>query len=545
MSIWPVAPAVSAPVPLPVGFSEQVVIGSGLSSPVGMAFLPDGRLLIIEQKSGNVKAWASSTGLNTTAVLTVSGLNSAASERGLLGIAVDPKFPARPYIYLYYDHTSAGTDKIRVSRFEVGGSGLNDPASTVLTISNEIVLLQDIPDDASNHNGGTLRFGPDGKLYISIGDDADQCAAQDPEILKGKILRVTVDNVSGAFDAATQRALLDPGDNPYSGDSNLNKRLIWDIGLRNPFRFSIDPANGRLYIGDVGSNNFEEASEGSTPAGHGTAPDNFSWPFFEGTLDRNLNCSGFTKTPNLAPMLDIDHDDYGGLSIVGGPLYRGNPYPNDISGDVSFPLVYDGVYFASEYYNNFLLARQWNTSTTSWDIITFTTELAVSGSDWTVGPDGALWYVSQGKTWTSPPIPGTVRKIAYTGDFDRDGVFDGDDDDDDNDTLTDEAEDLDSDLHPKDTDSDNDGIMDGLDVALSNPDNACSGLGDDASYSTPVDSTDIVCAARKSVTMQSPVEVTASYLLNLLSPTTILMPGFTIHSGARLAVRSVDPAAVP
>ena len=532
--------SISAPalaISLPGGFTEQI-ISSGLSGPVGMAFLQDERLLIIEQQSGKVKVWAEGTGLNSTAILTVAGLNTNGGERGLLGIAVDPQFPVRPYVYLFYDHVevvnSLNVEKIRVSRYEVGGPGLNDPASTNLTISNEVVLLHDIPDNASNHNGGTLRFGPDDNLYISIGDDADQCAAQDLIQLKGKILRINVNGVTGTFDASADRAQLDPGNNPFSGDANLNKRLIWDYGLRNPFRFSIDPANGRVYVGDVGSNDFEEASEGSAPGDHGTNPDNFAWPFYEGGLDQNKNCTGVTKPPNYAPMLVIDHDDFGTLSIIGGPVYRGNPYPNNISNDISFPLSFEGVYFASEYFQNFLLARQWNPTTSTWDINTFATGLSGGSADWTVGPDGGLYYVSQST--------GSIRKITYTAlDFDRDGILDSADDDDDNDGLSDLFEDANG-LFSMDTDSDDDGIMDGLDPVPGTPSNACT--GDDATFNTVVDSMDTTCAAKESVTVQSSVEVQAGYLLHLISPTVELKPGFSVTPSSQLSIISVDPGAV-
>ena len=538
-------PAVA--ISLPNGFTEQVVISSGLSIPVGMAFLPDGRLLVIQQgdnTNGNadddakVKLWANAT-LGT--LLTMPEVNTG-GERGLLGIAVDPGFPLRPYIYLFY--TNDSPQRIQIARYTVGGD-LNDPSSANLTIDSntKVILLHDIPDDASNHNGGTLRFGPDGKLYISIGDDADRCDAQDLTLLKGKILRITVDGVTGTFNAATDRASLDPGDNPFSGDGNLDKRLVWAYGLRNPFRFAIDPVSGRIYVGDVGNSAREEASEGSPPANEGGADsaDNFAWPYFEGThVPTDPNC-GIAPPPNHPPIFEYDHSGQGSLSVMGGPVYRGNPYPNDISDDVSFPLSFEGVYFASEYYVGFLRARRWDPGTSAWVQITggataddFATDLSGGSSDWTVGPDGALYYVSQ---WTN-----SVRKIAYTAaDFDRDGILDVDDDDDDNDGLTDEFEDQNG-LFSMDTDSDDDGIMDGLDPLPGTPSNACT--GDNATYGTVVDSMDITCAAAQSITIEPVVEVQAGFLLQLISPRVELQPGFRVNSGARLSVIAVDPGAV-
>lgn len=532
---------------LPSGFSEQIVIDSGLHNPVGMAFLPDGRLLVIQQGNNTnenadddamVKLWANAT-LST--LLTMPEVNTG-GERGLLGVAVHPAFSAsNPYIYLFY--TNDSPQRIHIARYTVT-EDLNDPSSTNLNIDSDskVILINDIPDDASNHNGGTLRFGPDGKLYISLGDDADKCNAQDLTLLKGKILRIDVDGVNGSF-VENDKASLDPGDNPFSGDANLNKRLILAYGLRNPFRFSIDPVTGRVYVGDVGAGTKEEASEGSPPAAAGgyVSADNFAWPYFEGThVSNDPNC-GITPPSNHPPIFEYDHGGQGALSVMGGPVYRGNPYPNNIPGDVSFPLSYDGVYFASEYYVGFLRARRWNPATSTWIQITggvaaddFATGLAGGGSDWTVGPDGALYYVSQ---WTD-----SVRKIAYTAaDFDRDGVLDLADDDDDNDGLSDEFENANG-LFSMDTDSDDDGIMDGLDPVPGTPNNACT--GDNAVYGTTVDSMDIVCAAPQSITIQSAVEVHGGFFLWLISPHVILPSGFTVHSTARFSILNVDPTVV-
>lgn len=539
------APAVG--ISLPDGFSEQVVIGTGLSGPVGVAFLPDGRLLVIQQGNNTngsadddalVKLWANAT-LST--LLTMPEVNTG-GERGLLGITIDPAFPSNPYIYLFYTNNSP--QNIHIARYTVAGD-LNDPSSANLTIdaNTKVIILHDIPDDASNHNGGTLRFGPDGKLYVSLGDDADRCDAQDLMLLKGKILRIDVDGVTGTFDPATDRTLLDPGDNPFSGDGNFDKRLIWAYGLRNPFRFSIDPVSGRIYVGDVGAGTKEEASEGSPPAAEGgsDSADNFAWPYYEGThVPADPNC-GITPPPNHPPMFEYDHSGQGSLSVMGGPVYRGNPYPNNISGDVSFPLSYEGVYFASEYYVGFLRARRWDPGTSTWIQIAggvtaddFATGLSGGSSDWTVGPDGALYYVSQ--------FTDSVLKIAYTAaDFDRDSILDDVDDDDDNDSLTDDFEDANG-LFSMDTDSDDDDIMDGLDPLPGTPSNACT--GDNATYGTVVDSMDITCAAGQSITIEPAVEVQAGYLLQLMSPHVELQPGFTVNTSARFSVLSIDPRAV-
>src|SRR5262249_41092159 len=146
------------------------------------------------------------------------------------------------------------------ARYTVAGD-LSNPNSTNLTISSasKVLLINQIPDNAANHNGGTLRFGVDKTLYLSIGDDADSCAAQDLTQLKGKILRIKVDASIMPLDLAT----MVPSNSPFAGSQNVNTRLIWAYGLRNPFRFSVDPLTGILFIGDVGNAQREEAGRAS------------------------------------------------------------------------------------------------------------------------------------------------------------------------------------------------------------------------------------------------------------------------------------------
>ncbi|MEK7330348.1 MAG: PQQ-dependent sugar dehydrogenase, partial [Candidatus Eisenbacteria bacterium] len=160
--------ALSAPVArsqsvVPTGFSDQQMM-SGLDYPVGMAFLPDGRLLVIEQKTATVQLVIFGAITVASPILTVPEVNTSGAEQGLLGIAVDPGWPTYNYIYLHYDH--AGDSKLRISRFLVTGD-LNFTGGGNLAISptSRYDVLADIPDLAPNHNGGTLRFGPDGMLY--------------------------------------------------------------------------------------------------------------------------------------------------------------------------------------------------------------------------------------------------------------------------------------------------------------------------------------------------------------------------------------------
>src|SRR5262249_32032177 len=146
----------------PDGFTDQLVTG-GFDLPVGMAFLPDGRLRVSEQKTGNVRVVVGNAIGSTDPIGTIPAINGNGPERGLLGIAVDPGWPVRPYVYV---HATSTGSHIRISRFTVSGS-LGSPTSGDLTLSasSRYDLIDDILDNADNHNGGTLRFGGDGRLY--------------------------------------------------------------------------------------------------------------------------------------------------------------------------------------------------------------------------------------------------------------------------------------------------------------------------------------------------------------------------------------------
>jgi glucose/arabinose dehydrogenase len=185
-----------------------------------------------------------------------------------LGIAIDPDFPQEPYIYLF--HTYDGSpDSNRVSRFTIEGD-LDDPNSDNLTIDaqSQLILIDDMPAENNSHNGGTLRFAPDKTLLVSHGDDQNRSQVQKLENLKGKILRINRDGTI-------------PSDNPTFPSEPQNKRPeIFAFGLRNPFRFCVDPKTAKLFIGDVGQSSREEIDLGSASGG-----ENFGWPRYEGSLD--------------------------------------------------------------------------------------------------------------------------------------------------------------------------------------------------------------------------------------------------------------------
>lgn len=269
----------SAQVRVPAGFDERLAVDVG-RQPTALAFTPDGRMLIATQ-SGQLLVKVGDELLQTPAI-DLSPRICSNVERGLLGVAVDPAFAENQYIYLYYtfnkhDTCETNTRRVpvnRVSRVVLGGDNVVDA-------DTELILIDNIPSTGGNHNAGDLRFGPDGYLYVAVGDGGcdyqfdSGCAgannaARDPHVLLGKILRITRD---GGI----------PPTNPFQGPDTAPCRSTgrapqgvacqetFASGLRNPFRFAFnsDPAEPRLFINDVGQNAWEEINLGVAGADYG------------------------------------------------------------------------------------------------------------------------------------------------------------------------------------------------------------------------------------------------------------------------------------
>ncbi|MBM4297171.1 MAG: PQQ-dependent sugar dehydrogenase, partial [Deltaproteobacteria bacterium] len=244
----------SAATNLPSGFEDLTVV-TGLSSPTAMQFAPDGRLFVAQQ-GGSLRVIKNGALLPAPFVtLTVN----SSGERGLLGIAFDPNFQSNQYLYLVYTATTPAIHN-RVSRFKANGDVADTP-------HGEVVLLDfDNLSSATNHNGGALHFGEDGKLYVAHGDNATASHSQTLANLLGKVIRM-----NPVPDPAAQI----PTDNPFYNSASGKNRLIWTLGLRNPFTFAVQPGSGRIFINDVGGGSREEINEGLPGR-------NFGWPTTEG-----------------------------------------------------------------------------------------------------------------------------------------------------------------------------------------------------------------------------------------------------------------------
>ncbi len=279
-------------------------IASGFSSPVDITHANDDRLFIVE-KPGRIRIIEADGDVLSTPYLDIQGrVNSTAGERGLLGLAFHPAYADNGYFFVNYTRNNGST---RVSRFSVTAENSNqaDPDS-------ELILME-IEQPFNNHNGGDLAFGPDGYLYIGLGDGGwfgdPGDRSQAPMDLLGKMLRIDVDN-------GDPYAI--PEDNPFAFD-DFTADEIWALGLRNPWRFSFDRETGDLWIADVGQDAFEEID---FQAASSTGGENYGWRCYEANAPYNTSgCQ--TEDAYTAPLHAYSHSSANGCSITGGFVYRG------------------------------------------------------------------------------------------------------------------------------------------------------------------------------------------------------------------------------
>ena len=322
-------PSIDAPAAncTPVSGTRIVLtpVASGLDSPVGITAPPgDTRLFVIEQDGGIrvIKAGA----LLPTPFLNLAGTAGpvlAGGERGLLGLAFHPQFGSNRKFYVNFTRKPDGATVIA----EFTATAGTDTAD--LATRRDVLI---IPQPFSNHNAGWLEFGPDGKLYIAMGDggsggDPGDRAQNDTQML-GKLLRIDVDTRTGT------KAYGIPSDNPFASSAdgaNDPRPEIWGKGLRNPFRFGFDRGNGDLYIGDVGQGAWEEVN-----AGANLPSINWGWDDREGAhcYEPMNGCLTAGRTDPV-----VEHSQNAGwASVIGGDVYRGTCFPDLV-----------GTYFYGDY----------------------------------------------------------------------------------------------------------------------------------------------------------------------------------------------------
>lgn len=342
------------------GFTDTT-IASNLIAPTAMSFAPDGRLFITQQ-GGDLRI------LKNNSLLPSPFLSlkvDSAGERGLLGVAFDPNFSTNHFVYVYYTvpaHRQTAAHN-RVSRFVASGD-------VAARHSEQILLDLNNLSTATNHNGGSLAFGPDGKLYIGVGENNNGANSQDITNLLGKILRI---NPDGSI----------PTDNPFPKAKGINQ-AIWAIGLRNPFSLSFSPITGQMLINDVGEHTYEEINVGVAGA-------NYGWPKTEGPTNRTRYQSPvFYYTHGPGPTT--------GNAIVGSAFYS----PTN---GRTFPKNYAGDYFFADLTSGWIRRFDPTTHDTADFAAGIDTPVALA-----VNADGSLYYLARGTGSTT----GQIGRIQHS-----------------------------------------------------------------------------------------------------------------------------------
>jgi glucose/arabinose dehydrogenase len=302
------------------------VAADGFDSPLYVTHAGDGsnRIFVVE-KGGTIRIIQDGKRIDKPFLDITPVVNSDASERGLLGLAFHPKYKENGLFYVYY---TAQNGDVTIARYKVTSDANSaDPESgeILLTIQHQRY---------ANHNGGQLAFGPDGYLYIGIGDGGSggdpNRNGQNTKALLAKILRIDVDSLDPYGI---------PADNPFA-DGKAGRPEVWAYGLRNPWRFSFDRKTGDLYIADVGQNQYEEIDVQRADAKGGV---NYGWNVMEG-----LHCYGQNNCNQqglIPPVAEYSHDF--GCSVTGGYVYRGKSFSE-----------FDGTYFYGDYCSGRIWAIQ-------------------------------------------------------------------------------------------------------------------------------------------------------------------------------------------
>src|ERR687893_410898 len=350
---------------LPQGFTESRVV-SGLTNPTDIEFAPDGRLFVAEQ-AGKVRIAKPDRTLAT--FLDISAKVGSNGERGLQALTFDPGFATNRYVYVHYTRkaTSSTPAHNRVVRVTANGDrAVRGSEKLILRLNNQ---------NATNHVGGAIDFGKDGKLYIATGDNAKGAVAQKLTNLFGKMLRINKDGTI-------------PTDNPFYSRASGNNRAIWARGLRNPFKFAVEPATGTIFINDVGEKAWEEINQLKKGA-------NYGWPVHEGVAN---------DPPYVDPIFAYGHGGdpaTTGCSITGGAFY--NPTTP------LFPQEYDGDYFFADFCSGWIRTLE-PTTGGGFAASGFATGLE-RPIDLEVSQAGELYYLARGNMGS----PAIVGKIGYAG----------------------------------------------------------------------------------------------------------------------------------
>jgi glucose/arabinose dehydrogenase len=340
---------------VPQGFAKNESWITGLSNATSFAQAPDGRIFIAQQ-GGALRVVKNGVLLPTP--FHQFAVDST-GERGLIGVALHPNFAANGWVYAHYTSISGGTHN-RITRLTANG----DVSTGVEAATGSLPIDLPALSSATNHNGGALHFGTDGKLYAGVGDNANGAQARNLNSVFGKLLRFNDDGTI-------------PGDNPFCATAS-QVCAVWAYGLRNPFTFAVQPGTGRIHINDVGENTWEEINLGARGANHG-------WPDSEGPANVAAGVAGplFAYAhSNASPPGSGPGGFFTGFSIAGGAFYPtiGN-----------FPAAYRGNYFFADFGTRFVARLDPANGNAAYAFAS----LAGSPVDMLVGADGALYVLTR------------------------------------------------------------------------------------------------------------------------------------------------------
>ncbi|MBI1826092.1 MAG: PQQ-dependent sugar dehydrogenase [Planctomycetes bacterium] len=358
---------------------QNDVLATGFDLPTKILFLPDDRMLVAELP-GTIKTL--SPPYTTPDPAPFLGLNLnipgyAGLQQGIMDVALDPNFVANHYYYVFYTKDSPNKD--RLSRFTANG------ALDGTIAGSEVILYEDPQNANTEHHGGAVSFGNDGRIYFTTGEHFDASNAQDLANPRGKIHRINPDGST-------------PTDNPFYDGAGPNWDSIWAYGLRNPFRAYYDPPTGRLYVADVGGNNYDTAYE---EVDLGEAGKNYGWPDCEfGTCGN----PAFTAALYVYPHLGRD------ASITGGFVYHGT----------QFPATYQGSYFFADYTQNWIKRLTFDAQGNVSGVFNFEPPDGSSDGPYgdivclAEGPDGTLYYLDLGYSDVGGQFGvSKIRRIHY------------------------------------------------------------------------------------------------------------------------------------
>lgn len=328
----------------PAGFSRVKL--ATLKSPCDLDFAPDGRIFIAE-KGGNIMIYKNGALLSTPFIHLDP---NQVDERGIGGVVLDPNFSTNQYVYIYYT-TNESPVHNRLIRVTANGDVALD--------GSKITLLDIEAAESTFHHGGGMAFGPDGKLYLGVGEDHKPSNAPDLNTYKGKVLRLNPDGTAASG-------------NPFS--SSEKAKFVWTYGHRNPYTVSIQPGTGKIFVSEVGEWTWEEIND-VTPGGK-----NFGWPSVEGFS----NNTAFTNPVFSYSNLHGAPGNEGGCAITGGTFMTTN---------TNYPSAYHGAFFYADFCNGWMRYLDLNNGG---DSKLFATGLGEGLIRVKTGPDGSLYHVGTG-----------------------------------------------------------------------------------------------------------------------------------------------------